>query len=158
MNITIKMIDGVTKQKFLDIIEMVGNVTKELKKGLSESDYKNALLIELQKNGIDYTTEETVSITYDGKGIGFKRLDICISSWLPIIFELKAVSSDIKPENIWQLLNYMTSKRYSFGVLINFCQSPGRPVLYRFIVVEDETPYVYDISTDTKTALEAQCF
>jgi hypothetical protein len=152
------MINAETRQILSQILAMIENVTKELKKGLSEADYKNALLMELQENDIRYTTEETITISYKGRGIGHKRLDICLLSLLPIIFELKAVSSDIKPENIWQLLNYMMSKKYAFGILVNFNQSPGRPWSHRFLIIEDEVPYLYDLKTETKTALEGHCF
>lgn len=152
------MIDEDTKAKFAKVIEMVGNISKELKKGLSESDYKNALLMELQENGIHYTTEETVTITYKGIGIGYKRIDICLTSWLPLIIELKAVSSEIKPDNLWQVLNYMITKKMPYGVVINFCQSPSRPISYRFVILDGLIPYVYNELTETKTILEGHCF
>jgi len=158
MKITFKMIAEETKEKLSFILQMLGNVTKSLNKGLSEADYKNALLIELQENGIHYTTEETIAITYKGQGIGFKRLDICVFSWFPIIFELKAVTTDIKAENMWQLLNYMISKNFEWGVVINFNQSAGKPCLHRFLFLEEGIPYIYMLESDTKHLLEGYSF
>ena len=130
--------------KMLIIIDIIKNVANELKKGRTECVYKNAILCELQLLNIQYTEEETIPILYKDKYVGQERLDIILHNWLEIIFELKAVASDIKPEHYWQLINYMNNKKYKFGIVVNFNQSLNKNYSYNFIIMEDNIPYIFN--------------
>lgn len=142
------------KAKFKKIVEILEEVATNLKKGRVEGVYQNAILHELQALDILYTKEETVPIMYKGKYVGNERLDIILTSWLEIIFELKAVAGDIKPEHVWQVLSYMRHKEYSYGIVANFSQSPNKPLGYVFVILYENKPYIYDLSTGQGSLLK----
>ena len=118
-----------------------------LKKGRTESVYQNALTVELKSEGIQYTEEETIPIIYKERSVGQERIDIILQSWLPIIIELKATTADIKPDNLWQLLNYMRYKDVSFGVVVNFSQAVTKTISYQFVVSNGLRHYTFDPKT-----------
>lgn len=135
------------KMKLKILIEILEEVAKTLKKGRVEGVYQNAILHELQAMDIRYTREETIPIMYKGNYVGQERLDIILHSWLDIIFELKAVAGDIKPEHHWQVLSYMHSKQYKYGIVVNFSQSPNKPMAYSLVIIHEDKSYIYDLST-----------
>ena len=142
------------KMKFKTIVEILEEVAKTLKKGRTECVYQNAIIHELQALDIQYTKEETLPIMYKGKYVGQERLDIILTSWLEIIFELKAVAGDIKPEHYWQVLSYMRYKEYNYGIVVNFSQSPNKPLAYMFVILYEDKSYIYDVSTGQGTLLD----
>lgn len=120
------------------IVQEVGSL---LKKGRVECVYQQAIAHELQLRSIQYTSEEVVPIRYKSISIGFERMDI----YLPqenIVLELKATSSDIKPEYIWQLTNYMREKKSRMGLLVNFNQSLNKGVQTETIIQNEEKFYI----------------
>jgi len=118
-----------------------------LKKGRTESVYQSALTVELQQHNVHYTEEETIPIMYKGRAVGQERIDIVLQSWFPIIIELKATTGDIKPDNIWQLLNYMRYKDMPFGVVVNFSQAVTKSISYQFVVSNGLKHYTFDPKT-----------
>lgn len=123
--------DDITKMGILR--QKVIEVAKGLMKGRTENVYQSALAVELQNDGIRYSTEETIPIIYRGVAVGYERLDIALISWLNIIIELKATSTDIKYEHYFQVLNYMRYKQYKYGVVINYCQTNTKGVQLTFV-------------------------
>jgi GxxExxY protein len=120
------------------IVQEVGSI---LKKGRMECVYQQAIAHELQNHKIIYTSEEVVPIRYKSISIGFERMDI----YLPqenIVLELKATSSDIKPEYLWQLTNYMREKKSRLGLLVNFNQSLNKGVQTETIIQNEEKFYI----------------
>ena len=120
------------------IVQEVGSI---LKKGRVECVYQQAIAHELQNHKIVYTSEEVVPIRYKSISIGFERMDI----YLPqenIVLELKATSSDIKPEYLWQLTNYMREKKSPLGLLVNFNQSLNKGVQTETIIQHEEKFFV----------------
>ena len=87
-----------------------------------------------------------MSILYKGYYVGQERLDIAIHEWqgLDLIIELKAVTSDIKPENYWQIISYMEWKNCNYGLIVNYNQSPNKNLSYMFVVIEKGISYMYD--------------
>jgi GxxExxY protein len=118
-----------------------------LKKGRTESVYQNALAVELQLKGIQYTEEETIPIMYKERAVGQERIDIILQSWFPVIIELKATTGDIKPDNLWQLLNYMRYKGFAMGVVVNFSQAVTKSISYQFVVIRGGKAYTFDPKT-----------
>jgi GxxExxY protein len=118
-----------------------------LKKGRTESVYQSALTVELQRHSVQYTEEETIPIMYKGRAVGQERIDIILQSWFPIVIELKATTGDIKPDNIWQLLNYMRYKDVAFGVVVNFSQAVTKSISYQFVVSNGLKHYTFDPKT-----------
>ena len=96
-------------------------VHSELKYGLLEPVYQEALCIELGQRGLEFCAEEHIPIYY--KGVLLKkqyRMDIVCGD---IIVELKSVEK-LKSEHTAQLLNYLKATNLPLGVLINFGETP----------------------------------
>lgn len=146
-SISLSLPEDVT-EKLSSILAMCNEVSKELKKGFSESVYEEALCIELQLKGIQYSTQEVIPITYKDRYVGQNRLDIILHSWLKIIIELKATSNAIKPDERWQVVRYMSRKDYLYGVVINFNQSTHGELEISFIVQQDGCYYKYNIESN----------
>jgi GxxExxY protein len=149
----IKQMDITDLHKINDLIEMFQEVAGALKKGRTETVYQNAITVELQERGIQYTEEETMPIYYKGKFVGQERLDIVLHTWLQIIIELKATTTDIKSDNLWQVISYMRYKKYKYGVVVNYTQSPSKDLMYSVVLLQEDRPYVYDLETDALTEL-----
>lgn len=129
------------------LVDMFLQVAVVLNKGRTESVYQNALTVELQNQNIHYTEEETIPIMYKGRAVGQERIDIILQSWFPIIIELKATTGEIKPDNLWQLLNYMRYKDVSFGVVVNFSQAVTKTLSYQFVLSNGVKAYTFDTKT-----------
>ena len=143
---SIKM-DPAELEKVNEILLIFKEVARILKKGRTETVYQNAIAVELQQRGIQYTEEETMPIYYKGKFVGQERLDIVLHNWLQIIIELKATTTDIKSDNLWQLISYMRYKKYKYGIVVNYNQSPSKDLLYSLVLLQEERAYVYDLET-----------
>ena len=100
------------------IIKCAYNVRLQLPAGFMESVYKNALLVELNENGIsEIETEKPLKVIYKGHIVGDFRADIIIEQ--RVILELKSVQNLI-PLHEAQLVNYLTATNIDNGLLINF--------------------------------------
>ena len=93
-------------------------VRKELRDGLLEAIYEEALCLELTKSGIPWEREKELSVFYKGQKLHKTfRMDIVVDD--DIIVELKAVSVLSKPHKA-QVLNYLNAANKEIGLLINF--------------------------------------
>ncbi len=63
-----------------------------------------------------------------------------------VILELKATSSDIRPEYLWQLTNYMREKDSRLGFCINFNQSLNKGV--QIEIIHYDTEHKFSIVKD----------
>lgn len=124
------------------LLKIALEVGEILKKGRMECVYQQAIAHELQLQRIQYTSEEVVPIRYKSTTIGFERMDIYMPESKTVI-ELKAVSSDIKPEHLWQLVNYMREKDSPVGILINYNQSLNKGVQTEIIHQEENHFYIF---------------
>lgn len=140
-------IDDDVLMKFRNIEEMCDTVYHGLGKGFAESVYEEALCIELQMQGIQHTSQETVPCFYRDRFVGNIRLDILLHSWLPFVFELKAVSGNIQTDERWQLIRYMDRKNARYGAVVNFNQSMTRGLEISFVVEDDGVYYIFDPET-----------
>ena len=93
------------------------NIRKHLGPGYLESVYKNAMLVELEKNGFAYEVEKPINVYYENVLVGEFKADIVVEGSL--ILELKAVSS-LHVAHELQLVNYLTATGIDDGLLINF--------------------------------------
>ena len=73
------------------IISAIITVHQELGPGFLENIYRNALTIQLRKQGIDMEAEKTVIVYYDGEEVGRHRLDILVDN--SVVLELKTVEN-----------------------------------------------------------------
>jgi GxxExxY protein len=144
-------------EKFREIVRMCESVYCALGKGFAESVYENALCIELQERGIQYTSQEVIPCTYKDRFIGNIRLDIVLHTWLPFIFELKAVGTSIQTDERWQLLRYMSRKGIVYGAVVNFTQSIRGNLELSFVIREDDGDFVYSLETGEGKRMRDAC-
>ena len=104
-----------------ELIKMImscsANIRRQLGPGYIESVYKNAMLVELKKNGLTYEVEKPIKVYYDGTLVGDFYADIIVENRL--IIELKAVNALHMAHEV-QLVNYLTATGIDDGLLINF--------------------------------------
>lgn len=99
------------------VIDCSKNIRRHLGPGYLESVYKNAMLVELKKNGLSYEVEKSINVYYEDVLVGDFKADIIVEGIL--ILELKAVQSLHMAHEI-QLVNYLTATGVDNGLLINF--------------------------------------
>ena len=92
-----------------------------LPRGLLESVYHRALVVELQHRGFHCESEVPVCATYRGVEVGMFRLDILVAKQL--VIEVKA-ASEIHLAHKAQLLNYLVLSERPVGLLLNFGAKP----------------------------------
>jgi GxxExxY protein len=139
-------------EKLTKLSTLCVEVASGLGKGHVEAHYQQALCVELQEANIRYVAEEVMPIMYKGRALGGTcnaRLDIMLHSFLPFIFELKAVPSRIGSIHHWQLVRYMAHKGIPYGAVVNFNQSERGPLEVQFIVHDRGAHWLYDAGTQT---------
>ena len=100
------------------IIGCAMEVYKTLGPGLLESVYEQALIYELELNGLDVKSQVAVDVVYKGKLIcPDLRVDLLVDD--TIIVELKSVE-ELKPVHHKQILTYLRLMNKRVGLLINF--------------------------------------
>ena len=99
------------------IISAIITVHQELGPGFLENIYRNALTIQLRKQGIDVEAEKTVIVYYDGEEVGRHRLDILVDN--AVVLELKTVENLGKAHHA-QLRSYLKASGCKTGLLVNF--------------------------------------
>ncbi len=104
------------------VIGCAFEVSNTLGVGFFEKIYEKALCFELEKKGIGFKCQESVTVNYKGNIVGEYVTDIIIEDCL--LLELKAVKA-LCSEREAQLLNYLKATGLSFGLLLNF----GKPKL-----------------------------
>ena len=107
----------VTNELTGKIIGCAMKVHSKLGFGFLESVYRNALLHELRKNGLQAQAEQPIQVYYDGILVGDYKADIIVEGEL--ILELKAVENLQKIHDV-QLVNYLNASRKEIGLLFNF--------------------------------------
>lgn len=105
------------KELTYKIIGICFKVHSELGCGFPEKIYHKAIIIELQKEGMDYASEKLIEIKYSNEEVGTFRLDLVIEE--KVIVEIKAV--ELMPRIFREkLLSYLKAALYEVGLLINF--------------------------------------
>ena len=99
------------------IIGAAMKVHSTLGNGFQEVIYQRALSIEMEKQGLTYQREMSMSIFYEGIDIGTRRVDFFVEE--NIMVEIKAL---IKMEDVHlaQAMNYCQAYNLPIGLLINF--------------------------------------
>jgi GxxExxY protein len=100
------------------IILAAVEVHRHLGPGLLESAYEACLCRELSLQGIDFTRQMVMSVTYKGEDIdcGY-RMDLVVQD--RVIIELKTVEK-ILPIHEAQLLTYLKLAQKKVGLILNF--------------------------------------
>ena len=99
------------------IIECAFKVHNQLGFGFLENVYQNALIIELERAGLQPDKEKKIQVKYDGHIVGDYIADIIVGD--KVILELKAIK-EIHPAHEAQLVNYLKATGIEVGLLINF--------------------------------------
>ena len=90
---------------------------RELGPGLSESNYEEALCIELTLAGLSFVRQVSVPVLYKGHQIGEHRPDLVVEN--SVIVDIKSVERLIGVHRA-QVLTYMRLLRVPLGLLLNF--------------------------------------
>src|SRR5258705_1251780 len=85
--------------------------------GFPEIVYKRALIIELEKIGLNFKQEIEKDIIYDDQPIYKRRLDLIVED--VALVELKAIR-EVDNGDYNQILNYLRVFKLEVGLLINF--------------------------------------
>ncbi|RPJ12324.1 MAG: GxxExxY protein [Deltaproteobacteria bacterium] len=92
-------------------------VNRILGPGFLEKVYENALLVELEHNGIKVQAQAPIRVTYKKAIVGDYIADILVDD--RVIVELKTVER-IERLHEAQLLNYLKATGIKVGLLVNF--------------------------------------
>ncbi len=103
------------------ILKSFFEVYKTLGYGFLEKVYHNALLFELQKNGLFVEKECKIDVTYKGISVGEYYADLIVEK--KIILEIKAAET-IAKQFEYQLMNYLRATEYELGMILNFGKKP----------------------------------
>lgn len=104
--------------------------------GFLESVYLRAMVIELQKMGLQVQVEYPIRVHYAGQVVGEFFADILVDGL--VIVELKAIAT-LSSQHEAQLLNYLNATRHEVGLLLNFGH---KPEIKRKVYDNDRKTYV----------------
>jgi len=110
------------------IIGAAFTVHNALGPGFLEKVYENALVVELQHQGLFVEAQIPIPVLYKGITVGDFVADLFIENCL--LIELKAVEQ-VHPKHEAQLVNYLTATGIDIGLLINFGASVSVKRKYR---------------------------
>ncbi len=99
------------------IIKSAMTVHSKLGNGFQEVIYQKALAIEMNMNGLEYSREHEMKITYRGIELGTRRVDFFVEE--KVMVEIKAVI-EIGDVHLAQAINYLEAYGLEVGLLINF--------------------------------------
>lgn len=100
-----------------DIIGAAMAVLNELKPGLDEKLYENALVIELRKRGHKVDQQKQFPVHYDGQLIGTLIPDLIVDDL--VIADPKVVSA-FNETHIAQMMGYLAMTGLQLALLLNF--------------------------------------
>lgn len=103
------------------IIKAFYTVYNTLGYGFLEKVYVNALILELQKMGLEVAHNVQIQVYYVGQIVGEYFADLIVAN--AVILEIKAAEA-LASEHEAQLLNYLKATPYEVGLLLNFGPKP----------------------------------
>jgi tRNA-splicing ligase RtcB len=99
------------------IRKAIYEVRKKLGLGHKENVYKNSLIIEFKKLGLDFEVDKKIEVKYENETVGVYKPDFIVEN--KIIMEIKSIPQLTK-EQEKQLWYYLKSTGYKLGILVNF--------------------------------------
>jgi len=99
------------------IIGCAMKVHSTIGNGFQEVIYQRCLAIEMEKQGLGFSRELTMTIYYDNIDVGTRRVDFLVGEL--IMVELKALAK-LDDIHLAQTLNYLEAYKLETGLLINF--------------------------------------
>jgi len=103
------------------IIDCFYTVYNNLDFGMLESVYRNALAVELERQGLGARKEVPIEVVYCGVQVGHFRLDLLVENRVAV--EVKATEL-LSPTAKRQLLNYLRASQLDVGLLLHFGPEP----------------------------------
>lgn len=104
------------------VIRSFYTVYNKLGYGFLEKVYENALLLELQKEGLQCAKQVPIEVYYDKVNVGNYFADILVQD--KVILELKAGDGALIEEHELQLINYLKATDKEVGILLFFGKKP----------------------------------
>jgi GxxExxY protein len=92
-------------------------VYNKLGAGFLEKVYENALMIELNKRGLDAKQQVPICVYYEGQIVGEYFADVLVNDL--VILELKT-ADEIARTHEYQLINYLRATELEVGLILNF--------------------------------------
>jgi GxxExxY protein len=99
------------------VIGAAMRVLNELKPGLDEKIYENALVMEMQVMGLSVEQQRQFHVRYKGQQVGLLIPDLIVGG--QIIVDAKVVST-FNESHIAQMIGYLAITGLDLGILINF--------------------------------------
>jgi GxxExxY protein len=99
------------------VIGAAMRVLNELKPGLDEKIYENALVMEMQEMGLSVEQQRQFHVRYKGQQVGLLIPDLIVGG--QIIVDAKVVST-FNESHIAQMIGYLAITGLDLGILINF--------------------------------------
>ena len=99
------------------IIGSAYRVFEELGAGFLEKVYENAMIIELEEQGLQVQQQYPLKVYYKNQVIGDYYADLIVEN--KVLIELKAVTELGRAHEV-QLVNYLKATGIKVGLLINF--------------------------------------
>ena len=93
--------------------------------GFLESVYEKCLAIELERAGLQVSTQTPITVYYEGIDVGHFVADLLVQD--TVIVELKSVRA-INTAHEVQLVNYLTATGKPVGLLLNFAERKAEGV------------------------------
>ena len=103
------------------ILKSFFEVYNNLGIGFNEKLFENAMIIELEKNGLKIENQIPINIQYYSKSVGNYVADILVNN--TVLVELKAIRK-LTSQDECQLLNYLNATEFEVGLLLNFGDEP----------------------------------
>ena len=99
------------------IIGCAMEVHKVLGNGFQEVIYQRALEIEMTQQGLSFSREHEMEISYKGIKIGSRRVDFFVEN--KVMIEIKALIQ-LEDVHLAQAINYLEAYGLEVGLLLNF--------------------------------------
>jgi len=112
--VVLKMIHSELSEK---IIGAAMRVLNELKPGLDEKIYENALVLELGELGLSVEQQRRFDVHYKGQPVGLLVPDLIVDG--KVIVDAKVVTA-FTESHIAQMIGYLAITGMDLGLLINF--------------------------------------
>lgn len=108
--------EGAEGQVTRRIIGAAIRVLEQLRPGLEEKLYENAMVIELAKQGMQPEQQKSYPVHYDGKFIGKLIPDLVVGG---VVVDAK-VATALNADHVAQMLGYLNITGLPLGLLLNF--------------------------------------
>jgi len=99
------------------LVGMAMQVHRQLGYGFLEKVYENALMVLLNRAGVQATQQAPLKVRFDGVVVGEYFADILVEG--KIILELKSCEN-VLPTHRAQVLNYLKATGLELGLVFNF--------------------------------------